>query len=363
MANWKKLVFLATCGEPNRRNLPALASKPQILHNTPHHKTPPALNPMPHQAHLLPPTSAAKIFHGATLPPSSLPWYAVNAKDPQDQYYTRRDVARHCLAAFRKAAKANRYDLRGHTYLEPSAGEGCFTDLLPPGRCLALDIDPRAHNIRKADFLTWTPQKGKYAVIGNPPFGVRGATALAFVNRAALFADIVGFILPMTFSSNGKGGAMTRVKGLRLLHSEELPPGSFYSAAGGERGINTVFQVWGSRNVPDAPRAPTCERYVQILTVCTNPARRCGTHRMGEYDYFLQGTFYENRPPRVVRDFAEVKYGSGYGIIIKQCKRDIARILRNADWLTHSSRATNHCRHIRMHHIRSAVIAAGFQDE
>ncbi|MGR3914909.1 MAG: hypothetical protein OD918_10440, partial [Gammaproteobacteria bacterium] len=73
-----------------------------------------------------------------------MPWYAVNAKDPQDQYYTRRDVARHCLAAFRKAAKANRYDLRGHTYLEPSAGEGCFTDLLPPGRCLALDIDPRA---------------------------------------------------------------------------------------------------------------------------------------------------------------------------------------------------------------------------
>lgn len=318
---------------------------------------------MNRQTNLIQPASSARVFRGADLPPSLLPWYAVNAKNPQDQFYTKREVARHCLGVFRKAAKANGYDLRDHIYLEPSAGEGCFTDLLPPRRRLSLDIDPRAENIRKADFLTWTPEKGKYAVIGNPPFGVRGATALAFINRAALFADIVGFILPMTFSSNGKGGAMTRVIGLRLLHSEELPPDSFYSGSGNDRGINTVFQVWGARNLPDAPPLPTCDQYVQILTVCTNPSRRCGTHRMGDYDYFLQGTFYENRPPRVVRDFAEVKYGSGYGIIIKKSKRDIARVLQNADWLTHSSRATNHCRHIRMHHIRSAIIAAGFRDK
>jgi len=65
----------------------------------------------------------------------------------------------------------------------------------------------------------------------------------------------------------------------------------------------------------------------------------------------------------VVRDFADVKYGSGYGVIIKQRKRDIERALRGADWLTHSSKATNHCRHIRMQHIRDALIAAGYRDD
>lgn len=312
---------------------------------------------------LLQPLSGATVFSGAKLQPSFLPWYAVNAKNPQDQFYTKREVAKYCLRVFRKVAKTNGYDLRNHTYLEPSAGEGCFIELLPPDRRIALDIDPQANGILKADFLKWSPQKGTYAVIGNPPFGVRGATALAFVNRAGLFADIVGFILPMTFSSNGKGGAMTRVKRLRLLHSEELPPASFYSGSGGEREINTVFQVWGSRNLEAAPPPPTCDDYVQILTVCTNPSRRCGTHRMSEYNLFLQGTFYENKPPQVVTDFAQVKYGSGYGLIIRKHKRDIIRALRRVDWLLHSSRATNHCRHIRMQHIRDAIIAAGFEDK
>jgi len=306
--------------------------------------------------------SPATAFPGGTLPRSRLPWYAINDKSPQDQFYTKREVARDCLRVFRQVAARHGYDLRRHTFVEPSAGEGGFVGQLPAARSIALDTDPQAAGIRRADFLRWTPPPGKYAVIGNPPFGHRGAVALAFINRAALFADIVGFILPMTFASNGKGGAMTRVKGLRLLHSEELPADSFYHQAGA-RDINTVFQVWGSRNLADAPAPPTCDAFVQILTVCTNPSRRCGTHRMHEYDYFLQGTFYANRPPKVVRDFADVKYGSGYGVIIKQRKRDIERALRGADWLTHSSKATNHCRHIRMQHIRDALIAAGYRDD
>jgi len=310
---------------------------------------------------LMKPAQGATVFPGSAIPPSRLPWYAINDKSPQDQFYTKRDVAQHCLRTFRKTAKQHGYGLRHHIFIEPSAGEGCFVGLLPPKRRVALDIDPQGTGISKVDFLNWTPPKGKYAVIGNPPFGHRGAIALAFINRAAKFADIIGFILPMTFASNGKGGAMTRVKGLRLLHSEELPSDSFYSSDG-ERDINTVFQVWGSRNLQDAPPPQTCDAFVQILTVCTNPSRRCGTHRMHEYDYFLQGTFYENRPPRVVRDFADVKYGSGYGVIIKQRKREIGRALRNADWLAHSSKATNHCRHIRMQHIRDALAVEGYCD-
>ena len=301
------------------------------------------------------------LFRGGTIPPTRLPWYAVNDADPHDRFYTRPETARRCMDAFMRVAEAQGYDLRRHTFVEPSAGDGCFTELLPEGRHIALDIAPRAARIERADFLTWTPPQGIYAVIGNPPFGVRGAIALAFINRAAVFADIVGFILPMTFASDGKGGAMTRVRGLHLLHSEELAPNSFYAAAGGYD-VNTVFQVWGARDRGATERTKSCDDYVEIRTVCTNPSRRCGLHLMDRYDFFIQGTFYENRPPEVVTDFGEVKYGSGYGIIIKRCRREVAEALRSVDWMRHSSRATNHCRHIRMRQIRDAVIEAGFED-
>lgn len=113
--------------------------------------------------------------------------------------------------------------------MEPSAGEGCFINHLPRARRVALDIlpPPDGHaETRRADFLKWSPPPEladkRFAVIGNPPFGVRGALALEFLNRAALFADIIGFILPMTFASDGKGGALTRVHPRLSISSRRL---------------------------------------------------------------------------------------------------------------------------------------------
>ena len=82
---------------------------------------------------------------------------------------------------------------------------------------------------------------------------------------------------------------------------------------------------------------------------------------MHEADFFIQGTFY--KPPHVVKDFSDVKYGSGYGIVIKREKNKISSLLKDVDWQKHSSRATNHCYHIRMRHIRDAIIKGGFRDE
>ena len=300
-------------------------------------------------------------FYGLPLPVQELPWYAVNDKDPKDQWYTKRDVAAQCIETFHRVVADCGHTLAEHTFVEPSAGEGCFTDLLPAGS-IALDLEPRADGIEQADFLQWTPPPGTYAAVGNPPFGVRGAIALAFVNRSAMFADWLAFILPMTFESLGKGGARTRVRGANLVHSEELPPASFYDRDGRDRKINTVFQVWSSIAGTGIVE-PNCADFVDIKTVCSAPNRRCGMRDLSVYSWFIPSTFYANRPPSIVRTFDEVRYGSGYGIIVKRNKRDVARALKRADWLRHSSQATNSCRHIRMQHIRNVLVEHGLVDK
>ena len=67
----------------------------------------------------------------------------------------------------------------------------------------------------------------QYAVLGNPPFGYRAWLALAFINHSAIFADYIGFILPMAFQSDGKGSPKFRVKGAELILSTRLPSNAF----------------------------------------------------------------------------------------------------------------------------------------
>ncbi len=316
-----------------------------------------------HPTGVLVPIGNAMVFAGGAIPRSEPPWYAINKKDPGDKWFTHKAVASQCYAVFKEVARKHGYNLNRHIFVEPSAGEGCFTELLPSNRRIALDIDPQGKGIKQADFLKWSPRKkGAYAVIGNPPFGIRGALALEFLNRAGRFAELVGFILPMTFASDGKGGAMTRVKNLNLLHSMELEPNSFYVGEQ-DRDICTVFQVWGAREVPAALRPDTCDSFIHIRTVCTAPDRRCGLDHMHEYDCFITSSFYDNHPPQIVFKFDDVKYGSGYGIVIKKQKRKVLAALRKTNWMALSSRSTNHCRHLRMRHIRDAVIGAGFKDK
>lgn len=155
-----------------------------------------------------------------------------------------------------------------------------------------------------------------YAVVGNPPFGYRAWLALAFMNHAASFADYVGMILPMAFQSDGKGSPKLRVKGLKLVHTRDLPPDSFVDASGQTVKVNALWQVW-QRGVNNARAAPTCNQWLDVFTVDIRKERRCGQARMAHADYFLQRTFYRE-PPTLVLNFADVRYVFGYGLIIKK---------------------------------------------
>ncbi len=273
-------------------------------------------------------------------------------KMPYDKFYTNHDTAVYCYKSFLKIAKQYNFDLDEYIFLEPSAGDGAFYNLLPEDKRIGIDIKPEGKGIIKMDFFDYRPQPDKkYVTIGNPPFGVRAWLALAFINRASTFSDLVGFILPMYFNSDGKGSAKNRVKRLTLLHSEELPSDIFHNGAPVK--INTVWQVWGKvKN--NIVKQKTYKSDIEIYTVCSIPARRCGLDKLEQYSFFIPSTFY--REVKICKKFEDVKYGSGYGLIVRNNKTQIENYLNNVDWNKYSTRATNHCRHIGKSHIVRALI-------
>ena len=280
-----------------------------------------------------------------------------------DQFFTRPKIAEKCWKSFCNYMTSDGADISHYNFVEPSAGLGAFYDLLPPNRRIGIDIAKFRSAYIKRDFLSWTPKKNgySYACIGNPPFGYRAWLALIFLNHAALFSDYVGFILPMGFQSRGKSNLIDRVQGLYLVHSSPLPSNSFIDADGKPVKINALWQIWAKKKNGKKKKALTCNQYIDLFTVDMRKERLCGQKRMHEADFFLQRTFYTD-PPTLVKDFKEVKYVCGYGIVIKRNKKEIIKILRNTDWHKYNNLAVHNCKHISMCHIRKAITDAGFVD-
>lgn len=293
------------------------------------------------------------------IPYEKIPsWVIKNGyKIELDQFYTKKVIAKQCLSDFYNTIKKLSINWKEYTFLEPAAGQGIFFDLLPKPK-IGLDLESHHPKIIKKNFFDFMPDNHKkYLAIGNPPFGVRSWMALAFINQCSLFCDLVGFILPMYFASDGKGSAKSRVKNMNLVFNVELPSNSFQKYNGEEVSINTVFQIWAKKELSktckqELPIAKLKE-YVDIFTVCTAPSRRCGLKRMNDYDCFLQSTYYKK--PKVEFCFSKIQYGSGYGMIIKKNKNKISQILQEVDWEGYALRATNHCKHLGILSIYKAL--------
>lgn len=264
-----------------------------------------------------------------------------------DQYFTKPETAKHCYQVL-----LNHVDIQNHTFIEPSAGTGSFYDLLP-SNSIGIDIDKFRDEYVQQDFLTWKPTDGKYVCIGNPPFGYRAKLALQFINHAAQFCEYIAFILPMSFTSDGKGNPKDRVVGMKLIHSEFLPPHSFMDINGTTIKINTAFRIWQrGDNVKNI--LPDLKEYIEIFTIDSNKNRLCGWNRVNEADWFLDRTFF-SEPPVLTKSFSDFKYGCGYGLIFKKDKRKLFSILKNTDWTQYCYTATNNAKHISMRHIIQAV--------
>ena len=167
-----------------------------------------------------------------------------------DQFYTQRQVAAECWNKLVPILRDLGFDERV-TFIEPSAGDGSFYDLLPPGQRAGFDIDPRHPEIVERDFLCGhdgllkTPDSNS-VVVGNPPFGKRGKLAVAFFCKAAQEADTIAFILPVIFRKHFIHKQLP--SDFRWIYSMPLPRSSFRTIEGKDHSVNTEFQIWTRRD-------------------------------------------------------------------------------------------------------------------
>lgn len=159
-------------------------------------------------------------------------------KDSLDRFYTKPEVALKCINFFEIFFKLNKFDL----IIEPSAGKGSFSDYLP--NCLAYDIFPQNDNIIKKDFLkidTKAFENQKVLVIGNPPFGQQAREAFKFIGKSSIFADVIAFILPLSFKKKSYYNKMPKY--FYCLAEKILDENSFLFN-GQDYSLPCVFQIW-----------------------------------------------------------------------------------------------------------------------
>ena len=163
-----------------------------------------------------------------------------------EKFYTSANTVARCLETLTPWCSLDGFDL----IVEPSAGAGAFFERLPVGKRFGMDIAPEHPEVEQGDFLAWLPEPrdGRILTIGNPPFGQRAALAVAFVQHAAQFSDVIAFILPRSFQ---KYTFQNRVpKNFHLVAAIECD--EFEQPNGEPIAVKSVFQIWEKRAEPRA---------------------------------------------------------------------------------------------------------------
>lgn len=167
-----------------------------------------------------------------------------------DQFYTPDAEAIRSIEVTRTFIQ--RAGISNPEFIEPSAGGGSFLRYLTEDAVTAIDLEPNEDGIIQADYLLWEAPTGdtsRRIVIGNPPFGKRGRTALAFINKSASIADTVAFILPACFRKYACQKLIN--SGMSLQYAHDIARQPFTEPQGRQREFSTCFQIW-SHHTPNA---------------------------------------------------------------------------------------------------------------
>ena len=103
------------------------------------------------------------------------------AKIELDKYYTPDNLAEYCINKTREVLKGEKVS----HIIEPSAGAGAFTNLLPKDITSSYDIEPEHESVIKQDYLLLDiPYLKNRLIIGNPPYGKGNYLSVKFFKKS-----------------------------------------------------------------------------------------------------------------------------------------------------------------------------------
>jgi hypothetical protein len=286
--------------------------------------------------------------------------YSIYKSSQKDQFFTPDTTAKQCWDKFCDITKIK---INEYIFIEPSAGDSSFLKCLP-ANSIGLDIEPRHSNILKQDYLLWQPPVTnnnntitKYSVIGNPPFGLRGHTALNFINHSFEFADYVAFILPQLFESDGKGSPRKRVKGYNLIYSEKIN-GFYHTPENTNVDINGVFQIWSkySSNTNFTIKTNDNENIkVYSLSDGGSVATTRNKKMLDKCDIYLPSTCFGKETMKLYSTFKELPNMKGYGVVFLNDKNTMIEKSKNINWGDIAFLSTNSAYNLRTSLILDAL--------
>jgi hypothetical protein len=281
--------------------------------------------------------------------------YSHYSSKEKDQFFTPVDTVINCFKIFIDVIKQFGENSTEFTYIEPSAGDGRFLEVLPSDT-IALDIEPRHPSVINADYLDWFPNKNKkFVVFGNPPFGLRGHTALKFINHSYEFAEYVCFILPQLFESDGKGVPRKRVKGYNLIHSTKLLS-NFYEPCGNSVKINTIFQIWSKNhinNIYDIIDYTNDKMKIYSMSDGGTVSSTRNKNMIGKCDMYIPSTCFGRANMKCYMNFEDLPGRKGYGIVFADDKENMINKMLTTEWDKISFLSTNSAYNLRSSQIYS----------
>lgn len=115
-----------------------------------------------------------------------------------DKFYTKKEVVKRILSKI----NFNKYDF----IIEPSAGDGSFSNQIKHTNLISIDKEPESKKIIKKDWFEYNiPEHFKNVlVIGNPPFGNRNELSKKFIQHSMSFSNVktIAFILPNVYKKH-----------------------------------------------------------------------------------------------------------------------------------------------------------------
>jgi len=281
--------------------------------------------------------------------------YSNYSTKEKEQFFTPVETAVKCFQIFIDVIEKYGENYTDFKYIEPSAGDGRFLQVLPSDT-IALDIEPRHPSVINADYLNWYPsENNNFIVFGNPPFGLRGHTALKFINHSFNFANYVCFILPQLFESDGKGVPRKRVKGYNLIHSTKLLS-DFYEPCGNRIKINTIFQIWSKNHTNNLYNIIDYTNDKMKIYSMSDGGTISSTRNkdmIGKCDIYIPSTCFGKENMKCYMNFEDLPGKKGYGIVFTYDKSNMVHKMLNIEWNKIAFLSTNSAYNLRRSQIYS----------